>query len=282
MAIAGFLVMMGPVYWWAAHVLWQNDDHVHGAIVLAVVAWLFWTLRDRIAAVEGRPAPIVGGLLFGFGLLLYVAGRTFDLWLLEVGCQTPVVAGALLLLKGPAAVRIAWFPLFYLFFMIPLPGIWLDAVTGPLRLWTSSIVTTLLYDAGYPIAQSGVVISIGPYQFLVADVAPGLHSIFSLLALGLLFVYIRRKKSAHRNAIMFASTMPIALVANLVGTMLVVLTTYYLGDQAGQALVGWPIGIVDTLVALLLLSGLESLLDFLGRDWGKPPEPLGDGWDVAR
>src|SRR4051794_10958541 len=99
LAIAGVLIMMGPVYWWAANGIWQDDDHLHGAIVLAVVVWLFWTLRHRLAEVERRPAPIVGGLLFGFGLLVYAGGRMFDISILEMACQIPIIAGALLLLK---------------------------------------------------------------------------------------------------------------------------------------------------------------------------------------
>jgi exosortase len=161
--------MMGPVYWSAANGIWQDDDHARGAIVLAVVVWLFWTLRHRLAAIERRPAPIAGGLLFGFGLLLYVVGRMFDISIFEMACQIPLIAGALLLLKGPAAVRIAWFPLFFLVFMIPVPGVLVDATTGPLKHWISSIVVALLYHAGYPIGLSGVVISIGQYHLLVAD-----------------------------------------------------------------------------------------------------------------
>ena len=35
--------------------------------------------------------------------------------------------------------------------MIPLPGILVDAITGPLKQWISAIVVELLYDVGYPI-----------------------------------------------------------------------------------------------------------------------------------
>jgi exosortase B len=258
--IAGFLVMMGPVYWWAANVIWQDDNHAHGAIVLAVVVWLFWTLRYRLVAVERRPAPIVGGLLFGFGLLLYVAGRMFDISILEMACQIPVIAGALLLLKGPAAVRIAWFPLFYLVFMIPLPGVLVDAITGPLKQWISTIVVGLLYRAGYPIAQSGVVISIGQYQLLVADACSGLHSMFSLAALGTLFMYIMGRTSRLHNAIMLASILPIAFVANIGRVIVLVLVTYHLGDEAGQGFLHGTAGFVLMGIALVIFFALDAML----------------------
>jgi exosortase B len=270
-ALAGFLVMMAPVYWWAANVLWQDDDHAHGAIVLAVVVWLFWTLRHRLAAVERRPAPVAGGLLFGFGLLVYVVGRMFDISILEMACQIPVIAGALLLLKGPAAVRIAWFPLFYLVFMIPLPGVLVDAITGPLKQWISSIVVALLYWANYPIAQSGVVITIGKYELLVADACSGLHSMFSLTALGTLFMYIMGRTSRLHNAIMLASILPIAFVSNVVRVMVLVLVTYYLGDAAGQGFLHGAAGFVLMAIALAIFFALDALLARLIPPRRPPP-----------
>ncbi|HUP08738.1 MAG TPA: exosortase B [Caldimonas sp.] len=265
-ALAGFLAMMGPVYWWAANTIWQSDDHAHGAIVLAVVVWLFWTLRHRLVAVERQPAPVLGSVLFGFGLFVYFVGRMFDISILEMGSQIPVIAGGLLLLKGPAALRVAWFPIFYLIFMIPLPGVLVDAITGPLKQWISTIVVNLLYAVGYPIAQSGVIISIGQYQLLVADACSGLHSMFSLAALGTLFMYIMDRKSRLHNAIMLASIIPIAFIANICRVVILVLVTYYLGDAAGQGFLHGTAGFVLMAVALVIFFALDALLArFIGK-----------------
>ena len=265
-ALAGFLAMMGPVYWWAANSIWQGDDHAHGAIVLAVVVWLFWTLRHRLVAVERRPAPVLGGVLFVFGLFVYFVGRMFDISILEMGSQIPVIAGGLLLLKGPAALRVAWFPIFYLIFMIPLPGVFVDAITVPLKQWISTIVVNLLYAVGYPIAQSGVIISIGQYQLQVADACSGLHSMFSLAALGTLFMYIMDRKSRLHNAIMLASIIPIAFIANICRVIILVLVTYHLGDAAGQGFLHGTAGFVLMAVALVIFFALDALLArFIGK-----------------
>src|SRR5678815_5742182 len=100
-----------------------------------------------------------------------------------------IVAAILLMLKGPAAIRVAWFALFYFIFMIPLPGPFVDAVTGPLKQWISAIVVELLYGLGYPIARTGVMLSIGQYQLELANACSGIHSMYSLSALGTLFMY---------------------------------------------------------------------------------------------
>jgi len=260
LAAFGFAVMYVPLYWWAANGIWQSDDHAHGALILAVMAWLFWGLRAQIAAVPARPQPLVGWLVFAIGLFLYVVGEVFQISILGFGSQPFVVAGILLLLKGTGATRVAWFALFYFIFMIPLPGIIVDAVTGPLKNWISAIVVEILYRVGYPISRSGVVLTIGQYQMLVADACSGLHSMYSLSALGTLFMYIMARTSRLHNAIMVASILPIAFVANIVRVMILVLITYHFGDEAGQGFLHGTAGMVLMLVALACFFALDALL----------------------
>ena len=261
MAGLGFAAMYLPVYWWAANGIWQTDEQGHGALILAVMIWLFWGLRGAIAAVSAQPTPASGWTIFGLGLFVYVVGQVFQISILEFGSQPIVVAGILLLLKGPAATRVAWFALFYFIFMIPLPGIIVDAITGPLKHWISAIVVEILYTVGYPISRTGVVLQIGQYQMLVADACSGLHSMYSLSALGTLFMYIMARPSRLHNAIMLASILPIAFVANIVRVIALVLITYHWGDAAGQGFLHGTAGMVLMLVALAFFFALDALLE---------------------
>ena len=264
-ALAGFAVMYLPIYWWAATGIWQSDEQAHGALILLVLLWLFWGLRKPIAELPSRPAPIWGWTLFTAGLFVYFVGRTFSISVLEFGSQPFVVAAILLLIKGPSAIRLAWFPLVYFVFMVPLPGILVDAVTQPLKQWISVIVVELLYDVGYPISRNGVIISIGQYEMLVADACSGLHSMYSLSALGTLFMYIMSRRSRLHNAIMLASILPIAFAANIIRVIVLVLITYYFGDEAGQGFLHGAAGIVLMLVALAFFFALDAVLARLIR-----------------
>lgn len=259
-ALTGFAVMYLPLYWWAAETIWQTEEQGHGAIVLAVLLWLFWGMRQEIVDATTRPATGLGSAAFAIGLLLFFVGRTFRISIFEFGSQPFIVAGLLLLIKGPSALRIAWFPVLYLIFMIPLPGILVDAITGSLKGMIANIVESILYVMGYPIARSGVILSIGPYQLQVADACSGLHSMFSLSALGTLFMYLMRRSSKLHNAIMLASILPIAFAANVVRVMVLVLVTFHFGDAAGQGFLHGAAGMVLLLVALLILFALDALL----------------------
>ena len=260
-AIIGFAVMYVPLYRAAADGIWQTEEQGHGAIILAVLVWLFWTLRKDIDKLPSRPAPMLGWPVFVLGLLVYLTGRVFEISILTFASQPFIVAGVLLLFKGTAAVRVAWFPLVYFVFMIPLPGMLVDAITGSLKGVIANIVEALLYAAGYPIARSGVILSIGPYQLQVADACSGLNSMFSLSALGTLFMYMMGRKRNLHHAIMLAAILPVAFAANIIRVSTLVLVTYHLGDEAGQGFLHGAAGMVLVLVALVFFFLLDQVLD---------------------
>jgi exosortase B len=262
-AIAGFMIMYIPVYIWASNTIWQTEDQGHGAIILAVLIWLFWETRKKISETGGDSAKKSGWTVFFIGIFIYSIGRLFAISIFEMGSQIFIVSAILLLLKGTKAWKLAWFPVFYILFMIPLPSVLVDAITGSLKQVISDLVTSLLYAAGYPIARSGVMLTIGQYQLLVADACSGLHSMFSLSALGTLFMYIMARKSLLHNGIMLVSILPIAFVANICRVIVLVLVTYYLGDEAGQGFLHGAAGMVLMLSALIIFFALDKLISII-------------------
>jgi len=260
LVLAGLAVMYLPVYWWAANNIWQTEEQGHGPLVAAVLVWLFWSLRERLAQAEVAPVPVAGWPLFGLGLLVYAVGRVFDISILEFASQIFVVAALLLLMRGTAALKLAWFAVAYQVFLVPLPGVFVDAVTGPLKQTISVIVQHVLFALGYPIANTGVVLTIGQYQLQVADACSGLNSMFSLSALGTLFMYLMGRRSVVHNAIMLAAILPVAFAANIVRVIILVLLTYHFGDEVGQGFLHGAAGLVLMLVALGFLFVLDALL----------------------
>ncbi|MCC6534647.1 MAG: exosortase B [Burkholderiales bacterium] len=259
--LLGLAVLYLPTYYDLANGLWNQEEQAHGPIVLAVALYLAWQGRGTLVSLPQHGASaVLGWVLLACGLLLYALGRSQSILLLEVGSQIPVILGALLILGGRAAARQMWFPLFFLLFMVPLPGMLVEALTGPLKHYVSLIAEHVLYALGYPIARSGVVITIGPYQLLVADACSGLHSIFTLTAMGLLYIYLMGHQSWLRNAILMACILPIAFLSNVVRVMALVLITYHFGDEAGQGFLHDLSGIVLFVVGLLFLFAVDSVL----------------------
>ncbi|OZA13705.1 MAG: exosortase B [Hydrogenophilales bacterium 17-62-8] len=266
--VIGLLVLYVPSYWMLAHGLWNSDDYAHGPIVLVVTLYLIWQQRAVFAAADKatRGEAAAGWILLAVGLLAYALGRSQDILLFEIGSQIPVILGALLITLGKKSARALWFALFFLLFMIPLPGFVVDAATGPLKQYISVIAEQILYAAGYPIGRSGVTLTIGPYQLLVADACSGLHSMFSLSAMGLLYLYLMQHTSTARNLIIMAAILPIAFAANIVRVMVLILVTYHMGDEAGQGFLHGFAGIMLFIIGLLFLFALDGILGFIFPD----------------
>ena len=248
-----------PSYWNAAHGLWQSDEFGHAPLILGIVAWLFWQSRQAVEQAPDTPSDS-GWLVLAAGLALYALGRTAGVSSVEFASQVFVAAAVLLLLKGRHGLRAAWFPVFYLVFMVPLPGTVVDALTEPLKHWISIIVVNVLHAAGYPIGRSGVMITVGRYELLVADACSGLNSMFSLAALGALFIHIMGRQSRLHTALLVLAIVPIAFAANIVRVITLVLVTYHFGDAAGQGFLHGAAGIVLMLVALLAFFALDACL----------------------
>ena len=258
--LAALALLYFPTYWDLSHTIWQSSDQSQGPLMLGAALWLMFQRRNELAVLPSRPQHRSGGLLLAFGLLMYAVGRSQSIWLFEVGSQIAVFAALLLLFKGNQAIRVAWFPLFFLIFMVPLPGPLVSALTSPLKAGVSWAASEILFAVGYPVSRSGVILTVGPYLILVADACAGLTSMFSLEALGLLYLNIVRHESALRNGLLSVLMIPISLLANVVRVLVLVLVTYHFGDAAGRGFLHGFAGVLLFVVALLLTFLADHIL----------------------
>ena len=258
----GLLVLFVPTFYGLFAGIWSTEEQAHGPIILALSLWLAWRSRARLAALARRPALLSGGLLFPAGLLLYILGRSQQIVTFEIASFIVISAAIVLLKWGGAALRLLWFPFFFMLFMIPLPGSLVSVLTMPMKMAVSYVVEHLLFLAGLPIARAGVVLQVGQYQLLVADACAGLQTFLTLEALGLFYLNVVRHTSALRNAVLALLIIPISFTANVIRVMVLTLITYYFGDAAGQGFLHGFAGMVLFITALLLILSLDSMLQW--------------------
>jgi exosortase B len=262
--LLGLAVLYLPTYFRLANGLWGTSDQAQGPLILMLVLFLFWKQREYLRAIPGeRTWPLLGSLFFAIGMVLYVVGRSQDILMFEIGSQIPVLAGTLLLTRGMKTLKAMWFPLFFMIFMVPLPGFFIDAVTLPMKIAVSYVADNVLFRCGYPIARTGVILQIGQFQLFVADACAGMHTLISLEALGLLYLNLVKHDSATRNLILAILIVPISFTANVIRVMTLILITYYFGDAAGQGFVHQFAGLVLVVVALALVMSVDSLLQHI-------------------
>lgn len=264
--LAGFFMLYLPSYWDVARTVWTTDEQGHGPIILAVSLWLLYHHRHALAALQVRPSWTLGLPLFVVGLVFYVVGRSQSFLGLEVGSQILLLGALTLCFLGKRALRLIWFPLFFLAFMTPLPEVLVAEVTAPLKSAVSTVSANVLYALGYPVSRAGVILNVGQYQLLVADACAGLNSMFTLEALGLLYMNLMQYTSVGRNVTLSILVVPIAFIANVVRVMVLVLVTYHFGDAAGQGFVHGFAGMVLFLVGLVFVLFTDYVLGFVFKE----------------
>lgn len=267
---AGLFAMYLPTYMTLDASIWKIVGQGHGPVMLALTLWLIWQRLPAFAGLATQPAPISGSLLLAAGLLFYVVGRSQDILFMDVGSQMLVLTGLALLYKGWAGWRTMWFPIFFILFIIPIPGSIVDQVTAPLKAAVSYVAEAILYTLHYPVGRSGVTLTIGPYQLLVADACAGLNSIFALEAIGVFYLSVVEHTSRLRNIVLAMLILPISFVSNVTRVIALVLITYYFGDEVGQGFVHSFAGILLFMLATALTIGTDTVLGFFIRDKAEP------------
>ena len=262
--LTGILVLYVPTLFELLNGLWATEEQMHGPIILALAIWLMhrkWPLITQ--SNTSKLSTVIGLMVFVIALMLYIIGRSQQIIQFEAGSFICLIAAVLLIKRGSHALAVMWFPLFFLLFMIPLPGTVVITLTMPMKMAVSYVTTNILYWSGYPIARSGVILQIGQYQLLVANACAGLQTLLTLEALGLFYLNIFQHTSAFRNVTLAILIIPISFVANVIRVMTLTLITYYFGDEAGQGFLHGFAGIVLFLSALILIMSIDTLLQFI-------------------
>lgn len=263
---AGWASLAAPSLWGFLFGQWSGYSQGHELLLLAVVGWLMWRQWPQVKALPDQPVrtlPMLGLLL---GLLGYFFGRTQEFIRIEMISLWWVGLSLLLVCKGRAALRQTWFVWLFALFVMPLPFSMVLALTAPLKEAVSALATLMLGAVGYPVGRTGVVITVGQYQLLVAEACAGLHSMFILEAMGLLYSHLVNHQSWWRNAWLAIFAVPVSFAANVVRVMILVLVTYHFGDAVGQGFVHNFAGLVLFVIALSLMAGIDALLGMLLPD----------------
>lgn len=256
-------ILYFPSFYGLANTLWATDEQGHGPLILLISAFLLWQKRKVLLSQEFQPTKsveILGSFILVFGGLTFLLGQYLGMLAFEIGSLIIILSAIVLIYKGSRAFKKLLFPILFLIFMIPLPGIVVDTLTLPMKILVSNVAEFTLYELGYPIARDGVILQIGYYKLLVADACAGLHTVFTLEAMGLLYLHLIKRDSFFRNVTLAIMIIPISLIANSTRVIILVLITYYFGDEVGQGFIHGFAGFVLFGVALVLIILFDTLI----------------------
>jgi exosortase len=274
--VAGAAAIIIPTMLLVARLSWSTEQGAHGPIVMATGLWLLWR-EWHVARPYFKPAPgLQVALAFVPLLLLYFIARVSKIIELEGYLMYGVLVAVLYSAVGLRAMKIMWFPLLYLLFIFPPPETLVAIITNPMKIALSGWAVNFLYMLGYPIASAGVTIQIGQYQLLVADACSGLNSLISLSAIALFYVYLRHHANVRYALMLFVAVLPVAIFANLIRILFLVLLTYYGGESAAQGFLHDFAGMTMFMTALISIFLIDHAV---GLIW--PGIKRGQGREMA-
>src|SRR5262249_37015139 len=143
------------------------------------------------------------------------------------------LVGLVLGLGGYSLLKEACVPLLFLLFAIPVPILFNDSLSIQLQLISSELGAFFIRMLQIPVFLDGNVIDLGYYKIQVVDACSGLRYIYPLLSLSFLLAYMFQAPLWQR-ALVFFSSIPIAVAMNSIRIGLVGLTVDHWGIRAAE------------------------------------------------
>jgi exosortase len=234
---------------------WNAEpNYSHGFLVPVISGWLLWHRRALFASVQ---TPIrgrwLGIALLALSLVVRVIANYFGYVLAEPLALIVCIAGATALAGGYAALAWAWPAIVFLIFMIPLPGAVGNRLGGPLQHLATSGSTYVLQTLGIPAVASGNVICLTHGRIGVAEACNGLGMLTTFAAVTTAAVFLLRL-SGWEKACVLASSVGIALVANILRIAATGLVQEWIGVEFAERIFHDFAGLLMVPVALLMLG----------------------------
>ena len=216
------VLFFGPI-WHGMVSRWISDgDWSHGLLIPLLSLYFLYLHRDELARAEPR-----GNYLGALIIAVAVAGYFFSAWWARMGypqALSVVVAifGVTLLMGGWPIMRIAWFPIAYLFLAVPIPDRLYTALTMPLRRLASTVSAAVMpyfADGLHTEAQAVVIDYVIPGRppgtLNVEEACSGMRSLMAFITIGVAMAYLVERPTWQR-VVLLVATVPIAVFCNTV------------------------------------------------------------------
>ena len=192
---------------------WMNDDDMgHGFFVPIVAAYIAWQRKDEILEIP-MERNYWGIAVMLYAAVQYVLGTIAAELFLTRTAIVFSIAGAVLFAGGSQLLKKVGFPVFLLFFMVPIPAVIYNQITFPLQMFASGVAEKTLLLLGIPVLRDGNILELAEHKLSVVEACSGIRSLLSLTFLSLVYGFFFEARGWMRAMLLFA-TVPIAIAAN--------------------------------------------------------------------
>ena len=236
----------------------KQEEYSHGFLIPVIVAWLIWARRNALVASIGQPSWI-GPALILLAAAMHIVGKLSALFVLSQLAFVVTLIGITLGVGGYSLLKVAFFPIIFLIFAIPLPYFIDSVLTYRLQIISSQLGTFFIRLFQVPVYLEGNIIDLGVYKLQVAEACSGLRYLYPLMSLGFLTAYLFQAPLWQR-ALVFLSTIPITIVMNSLRIGIVGVLVNHWGPQDADGFLHWFEGWVIFIACAAVLAAEMALL----------------------
>ena len=237
---------------------WNSSTYNHVLFIPPILVWLF-AIRAREVA---RIAPAVwapGLILIAGALFLWLLGAVSGLELARQLAAVALLPLSVLVLLGPRVTAGLFFPLCYMFFLVPFG----DELVPSLQTITAKLSIALTHWSGIPAEIEGVFIDTPVGLFEVAEACSGVKFLVAMVALATLVAQICFKTWPRRITLMIAAVI-LPVLANGVRAWGTIYIAQFRGIGFAEGFDHIFYGWVFFALVMALMLGLASR--FFDRD----------------
>jgi exosortase len=263
-------VRSSSLFGWAHSVYtWEAGDDQHGLYIPWIVPVFLWLKRKELAEISARiwwPAVIY----LAIALVLHFAAFRVQQARFSVLAFIFGLHALIGVVWGPQALRRTIFPIFLLLFCIPM-GSMTEPLTFQLRMLVTKVSVGIGHDIlGIQVFRDGSQI-LGEHGRALYDVAPacsGMRSLIAMCALSVIYAFLNFD-AAWRRAVLIASALPLAVLANVMRITTVIIVGDLFGQEKG-VMIEQKFGFVTFAIAI----GGMMAIGWLLREKSAQPAPV--------
>jgi exosortase A len=191
-----------------AAIWWNSSTFNHCLLIVPILVWLVLQRKELLA--ELTPQPWTPAILYGaVGAGGWLLGDTAGLAVARQLGLIMMLQGSVAAILGPNVARGLLFPLFYMFFLVPIG----EEAVPALQTLTAKMCMALLGWSGIPAHIDGIFITTPAGLFRVAEACSGVKFLIAMVAYGVLVANLCFK-SWGRRAVFLAACVIVPIIAN--------------------------------------------------------------------
>lgn len=216
---------------------WDSSTFNHCLLIVPILIWLVGQRKEQLEQLT--PQAWAPGLLYvAAGALVWLIGDAAGLAVARQLALIVMLQGSVLTLLGPNVARGLLFPLFYMFFLLPVG----EEAVPALQTLTADMCMLLLGWVGVPAHLDGIFITTPGGYFRVAEACSGVKFLIAMIAYGVLVANLCFESWIRRAAFLLACVV-VPIFANGVRAFGTIYISQYQGvafaESMDHVIYGW-------------------------------------------